>query len=46
MEDTGRKMTPLTLVPGNILILIKTLENGLMKTALNKEAGNQMNPYQ
>ena len=46
LEDTGRKMTALTQVPGNILDLIISLEGGQMKMELPKEAGNQMNPYQ
>ena len=46
LEDTGRKMTALTQVPGNILDLIISLEGGQMKTELNKEVGCQMRTSQ
>ena len=46
LEDSGRKMMDLTLVSGNILALIISLEGGKMKTELLKAVGNQMKPYQ
>ena len=44
LEDNGRKMMDLTLVSGNILALIISLEGGKMKTELLKAVGNQMKP--
>ena len=45
LEDYGRKMMHLTLVPGNILDLTISLEGGQMMTELLKAVGNQMKPH-